>query len=55
MVEVPHTGFEVEWEKICRKVQINRFKKLGVKKKDMNGVIEFFNQEWESVVNKHLK
>lgn len=55
LVEVPHTGFEVEWEKIYRKVQVNRFKKLGVKKKDMNGVIESFNQEWESVINKHLK
>lgn len=55
LVEVPNTGFEVEWKKIYRKLQIERFKKLGVNRRDINSVIECFNNEWENVTNAHLK
>lgn len=55
LLEVPHTGFEKEWGKIYRKVQEKRFRNLGVKRKDLDEMISFFNKEWESVVNKHFK
>ena len=55
LLEVPNTGFEKEWKKIYRKTQEKRFKKLGVKKKDLDRVIESFNNEWDSVTNKHFK
>ncbi len=55
LLEVPHTGFENEWKKIYRKTQEKRFRKLGIKKKDLDKVIDSFNREWDSVTNKHFK
>lgn len=55
LLEVPHTGFETEWKKIYRKTQEKRFKDLGVKRKDLDKVINSFNEEWASVTNKHFK
>lgn len=55
LLEISHTGFENEWKTISRKIQEKRFKKLGIKQKDLDKVVDSFNKEWDSVTNKHFK
>lgn len=55
LLEIPSVGFEEEWKKVYRKIQEKRFKNLGVKRKDLDKVLEVLNKEWDSVVNKHIK
>lgn len=54
-VEVPLTGFEEKWSNIRKKYQKKRLKKMGVKKKDINHVIDDINNEWNAVIRTHLK
>lgn len=55
ILEIPHTGFEKEWDKIYRKKLEKDFKKMGVKRRDLDNIIDSFLQEWESVINRHFK
>ena len=55
VVEVPLTGFEDKWHDIRKKYQRKRLKKMGVKKKDINNVMNDIDKEWDSVIRTHLK
>lgn len=55
VVEVPLTGFEEKWYDIRTKYQRKRLRKMGVKKKDINHVIDDINNEWNAVIKTHLK
>ena len=55
VVEVPLTGFEEKWYDIRKKYQRKRLKKMGVKKRDINNVMNDINKEWDAVIRTHLK
>lgn len=54
LLGIPSVGFEEDWKKVYRKIQQKRFKNIGVERKELDEMIEIFNREWESVVNKHI-
>lgn len=55
VVEVPLTGFEDKWYDIRKKYQRKHLKKMGVKKKDINNVMNDIEKEWDAVIRTHLK
>lgn len=52
---MPLTGFEDKWHDIRKKYQRKRLKKMGIKKKDINNVMNDIDKEWDSVIRTHLK
>ncbi len=55
VVEVPLTGFEEKWYELRKKYQRKRLKKMGVKNKDINNVMNNIDKEWNAVIRTHLK
>lgn len=55
VVEVPLTGFEEKWYDLRKKYQRKRLKKMGVKNKDINNVMNDIDREWDAVIRNHLK
>lgn len=55
VVEVPLTGFEDKWHDLRKKYQRKRLKKMGVKNKDINNVMNDIDKEWDAVIRTHLK
>lgn len=55
LFELPITDFEPEIEKILDKEKVKRFKRMNVKKKDLQKVIKEFDAEWNSFTSKRFK
>jgi hypothetical protein len=55
VVEVPLTGFEEKWYDFRKKYQRRRLKKIGIKNKGINNVINDIDKEWDAVIRTHLK
>jgi hypothetical protein len=52
---VPLTGFEEKWYDFRKKYQRRRLKKIGIKNKGINNVINDIDKEWDAVIRTHLK
>lgn len=55
LLEIPDTGFEEYWSDLKKEIQRKHFLSKGIKKKDVNKVIELMDDEWNSVIKRHFK